>query len=104
MGRKLGGDIVERNARVDVHIVHLANKRRLGWFNYQLLCMDAVNDDRLRPKSIRRSPAHFETALTPSIPCVLHSLLDSFSLQLREHNADVQHGPAHRRGRVKLLC
>ena len=85
---KLSGDVVKRHLGVNIHLVHLTHERRFCRLNHQLLCMDAVNDDRLRPKSIRRSSSHFETSLTPGIPCVLHPLLNSLSLQLREYNAD----------------
>ncbi len=38
------------------------------------------------------------------MPCILHPLLDGFALQLCEHDANIQHGPSHRRGSIELLC
>ena len=47
--------------------------------------------------------AHVKTVLAAGIVGVGHALLDGFTFKLGEHNADIQHGPPHRGGRVKLL-
>ena len=47
--------------------------------------------------------AHVKTVLAAGIVGIGHALLDGFAFKLGEHDADIQHRPAHRGGRVKLL-
>ena len=47
--------------------------------------------------------AHVKTVLAAGIVGIGHALLDGFTFELGEHDADIQHGPPHRGGRVKLF-
>ena len=101
--RQLLCNVMQRYLRVSVHLIHLPDKGRFGWLYYQLLCAHPVHHIRLCPKSVGRFAAHFEAPLTAGVPCILHPLLYRFPFKLGEHDTDIQHGPSHRRGGIKLF-
>ena len=49
-------------------------------------------------------PAHLKAPLTAGLVSVRHPLLYRFPFKLGEHDTDIQHGPPHRGGGIKLLC
>ena len=66
--------------------------------------LDTINGCRDQPESIRNSAAHIEALLTARVVGVSHALLNSFSFQLCEYNADVEHGTSHGGRCIEFLC
>jgi len=100
---KVTGDVPERGCGLRVHFKHqLCNICR---FRVRLhhFCADALNGGRLQLEAVGGRAAHVKTVLAAGIVGIGHALLDGFTFKLGEHNADIQHGPPHRGGRVKLL-
>ena len=97
------GNISERRGRLGVHLEHQPGDiRRVGVRDHHF-CAYALEGSRLQLETERGGPAHVETTLTPGIVSVGYTFLDCLSLQLGKHDADVQHGPAHWRGGIKLF-
>ena len=69
-----------------------------------LPCVDTVHLDRLRMEAVGGFAAHLEAPLTAGVVSVRHPLLYRFPFKLGEHDTDIQHGPPHRGGGIKLLC
>ena len=100
---KVAGDVPERGSGLGVHFKHqLCNICcfRVGLHHF---CADALNGGRLQLEAVGGRAAHVKTVLAAGIVGIGHALLDGFTFKLGEYNADIQHGPPHRGGRVKLL-
>ena len=100
---KVPGNISERRGRLGVHLEHQPGDVCCGRVRDHHFRADALNGSRLQLEAERSGTAHVETTLAPGIVSVGHPLLDCLALQLGKHNADIQHGPAHWGGRVKLF-
>ena len=101
--REVPGDVPERGGGLGVHFKHQPGDVRRFRVGLHHFCADALNGGGFQLETERGRAAHVKTALAPGIVSVRHPLLNGFPFQLGEHDADVQHGPAHWRGGIKLF-
>ena len=101
--REVPGDVPERGGGLGVHFKHQPGNVRRFRVGLHHFCADALNSGGFKLKAERGRAAHVKTALAPGIVSVRHPLLNGFPFQLGKHDADVQHGPAHWRGGIKLF-
>ena len=92
---KIPGNVAVGVLRLGIHFIHKLGVVHLSVFN-QPLCFDTVHDDGLRIKTVWSPAPHIVALGTPGIKSVLHTHLDAFPFQLGEHDADIEHRPAHR--------
>ena len=92
---EIPGNIAVGGFGLRIHFVHQFGVFHLGGFN-QPLCFDAVHHDGLRIKTVWSAAPHIVALGTPGVKGVRHAHLDAFPFQLGEHDADIEHRPAHR--------
>ena len=90
------GDVSKRRGRLGVHFKHQLGDIRRVRVRHHHFCADTLDGGELQLEAVGGRAAHVETALAPGIVSVGHALLDGFPFKLGEHDADIQHGPAHR--------
>ena len=104
MGLKVADNVTIGAFRLGVELIdqpHLFRFLRVDLIHRGLNTLDGRRD---QPESIRNSAAHIEALLTAGVVGIRHALLNSFPFQLREYNADVEHGASHGRGSVEFFC
>ena len=100
---KISDDITVGTFGLGVEFVNQFDLFSFIGFDFIHGCFDTLDSRRHQLKSIRHSAAHIEALLTAGEICVCDSLLNRFAFQLCEHNADVEHGSAHRGGGIKFF-
>ena len=100
---KVPGNVPVGSCGLGVHLKHQPDIGRFLRVYHQLLCVDTVHLDRLRMEAVRGFPTHLKAPLTAGVVSVRYPLLYRFPFKLGEHDTDIQHGPSHRRGGIKLF-
>ena len=104
MALEVADDVAVRAFRLGIKLIDQTHL--LCFFRVDLIhgSLDTINGRRDQPETIRNSAAHIETLLAAGVVGISHALLNSFSFQLREYNADVEHGASHRGRCIEFLC
>ena len=104
VGLKVADNVTVGAFRLGVELIdqpHLFRFLRVDLIHRGLNTLDGRRD---QPESIRNSAAHIEALLTAGVVGIRHALLNSFPFQLREYNADIEHGAPHRGRCIEFLC